>query len=196
MSLGSLFNRLSLFSDYPSFSLPQSWCISTSRARTRWWTSEATPAVAGRITSEGSVHLQRPLLSGEEKNKKAACSSHCVSSELHNVQTHRRSLDSTLCLDERWVLMRPVWEFNEARWEPARSDGRLLMWAVLRGFLSFLGVFFNVWDSFESPNMYCKQPFYPFMFQKNCTLVEVACDLDLNRPVEIVWPERAPRVEQ
>lgn len=92
----------------------------------------------------------------------------------------------TLCLDERCVLMRAVWEFNEARWDWAWSYGLLLMWDVLRGF--FLLCLYELdtflWDSaVESVYMYCKRCFM-ICFPKDCTLVEL--------PVTLTWTVSQP----
>ncbi len=126
-----------------------------------------------------------------EEETKTNCLSHCVTSK--HPYTACRPRDEflsvavqsglcaapTLCLDERCVLMRAIWEFNEARWEWAWSYGCLLMWDVLRGFL-LLCLYeldtFLWYSATDSLHMYCEW-YFVICFSKKCTLVELPATL-------------------
>lgn len=85
-----------------------------------------------------------------------------------------------LCLDERCVLMKAVWEFNEARWDWAWSYGNLLMWNVLRGFLLLclyeLDTFYGILP--HGPFTFLTNGITWFVFSKDCTLVELPATLN------------------
>lgn len=155
-----------------------------------------------KINFKGSIHLQGSLFVCEEKTK-TDCLSHCVTSkcpttacrpwnEFLSVAAQSGLYAApTLCLDERCVLMRAVWEFNEARWEWAWSYGRLLMWDVLRGFL-FL-CFYEL-DTFYgiqlSPSTGIANGIFHDLFFKELHSGGDVRDPDLNCFIAIIWPKR------
>lgn len=148
------------------------------------------------INFTGIIHLQGSILLVRRKQKQTAYPTVFAARLRPQHADHRILLvvaqfglyaAPALCLDERCVLMRAVWEFNEARWQWAWSYGRLSMWDALRGFLllclyeldTFIGLLYKV----------CVLHMI-FFSSKELHLCGVACDPELNCFKAIIWPKR------